>query len=93
MAKDLVNGIRLADKDLLAVVSGTALNRDMAEVVFGGPVRTYTLPPTTVTIRERAFEMNKSIASVRLNDGLKRLERCCFSYSGIRGLVLPVSVR
>ena len=88
-----VNGIQSIGKHIFVVVSGTVLNRNMTEVIFGGPARTYALPPTAVTIRERAFEMNKSIASVRLNKGLKRLERCCFSHSGIRGLVLPVSVR
>ena len=88
-----VNGIQSIGKHILAVVSGTVLKRSMTEVIFGGPARTYALPPTTVTIRERAFQMNKSIASVRLNKGLKRLERRCFSHSRIRGLVLPASVR
>ena len=45
-----VNGIQSIANDLLAVVSGTVLKRNMTEVIFGGPVRTYALPPTTVTI-------------------------------------------
>ena len=63
------------DKDLVAVVSGTVLNRDMTEVVFGGPVRTYALPPTTVTICNSAFQMNKSITSVRFNSYRKTSEK------------------
>ena len=88
-----VNGIQSVDKDILVVVSGTVLNRDMTEVICGGPARTYVLPPMAVIVRPNAFYKNENIASVRLNEGLKRLERRCFSHSGIRGLVLPVSVR
>ena len=88
-----MNGIQSIGKHIFVVVSGTVLKRNMTEVVFGGPARTYALPPTAVIVRPHAFYKNESIVSVRLNKGLKRLERCCFSHSGIRGLVLPVSVR
>ena len=69
-----VNGIQSVDKDILVVVSGTVLNRDMTEVIFGGPARTYVLPPTAVIVRPNAFYKNESIVSVRLNKGLEKLE-------------------
>ena len=87
-----MNGIQSVAKDLLVVVSGAVLNRDMTEVVLGSTGRTCALPPTAVIVRPHAFYKNESIASVRLNEGLKTLEEHCFQHSGIRGLVLPASV-
>ena len=72
-----MNGIQSVDKDILAVVSGTVLNRDMTEVVYGSTARTYVLPPTAATIREKAFYMNRIITSVRLNSYRKTLEGSC----------------
>ena len=88
-----VNGIQSIGKHIFVVVFGTVLKRNMTEVVYGSTARTYVLPPTAVIVRPNAFYKNENIASVRLNEGLKRLEGRCFSHSGIRGLVLPVSVR
>ena len=70
-----VNGIQSVGKHIFVVVSGTVLKRNMAEVVFGGPVRTYALPPTTVTICNSAFQMNRSITSVRFNSYRKTSEK------------------
>ena len=87
-----VNGIQSVDKHLLVVVSGTVLKRDLTEVIRGGPAQTCTLPRTVTTVCKKAFK-STNIASVKLNDGLKTLEDSCFSYSGIRRLVLSASVR
>ena len=73
-----MNGIQSVDKDLFVVVSGTVLNRDMTEVVYGSTARTYALPPTTITIRKSAFHMNRSITSIRLNSYRKTSEKCRF---------------
>lgn len=46
------NGIRLKHGEPIAVsISGTVLNRDMAEVFHGGPNKTYTFPSTVIAIR------------------------------------------
>ena len=73
-----VNGIQSVDKHLLAVVSSMVLKRNMTEVVYGSTARTYTLPPTTVTICNSAFQMNRSITSVRLNGYRKTSEKSRF---------------
>ena len=86
-----INGIQSVDKNIFVAVSGAVLNRIMTEVTRGGPARTCTLPRTVTTVCEKAFK-NTNIASVRLNEGLKTLKDNCFSYSGIRRLVLPASV-
>ena len=50
LAKDLVNGIQSVDKDLLAVVSGTVLNRNIQNAIRNRRARTYIfqglLPPS-----------------------------------------------
>ena len=70
-----MNGIQSIGKHIFVVVFGTVLNRNMTEVTFGGPARTYALPPTTVTICNNAFQMNKSITSVRFNSYRKTSEK------------------
>ena len=67
------------------------MSRDVRVIICGGSARTCTLPNTVVTVSERTFE-DRPVLSVRLNDGLKILERYCFSGSGIRRLVLPSTV-
>ena len=69
-----MNGIQSIGKHIFVVVSGTVLNRNMTEVICGGPARTYALPPTAVIVRPNAFYKNESIVSVRLNKGLEKLE-------------------
>ena len=50
------NGIKLIlGKPTLAIISGTAMNRNATEVVFGGPRKTYSFPSTIITIRRNAF--------------------------------------
>lgn len=90
--KHPMNGIQSVDKDILAVVSGTGLNRDMTEVVFEVIARTYALPPTTVTIRKMAFQMNNLTTSVRLNGYRKTPEDQCFQSSTAGKPALPASV-
>lgn len=50
------NGIKLIlGKPTLAIISGTAMNRNATEVVFGGPRKTYSFPSTIITIYQNAF--------------------------------------
>ena len=91
------NGIKLRlGKPTLAVVSGTVLSRGVTEIFLGSSSKTYSLPDTIITIHQNAFNTinsKPSPVSVRLNEGLEVLESDCFSYSDIRHLVLPASVR
>ena len=73
-----MNGIQSVDNDLLAVVSGSVLNRNIQNVIRNRRARTYIFPGTVTTICMNAFEMNTNIVSVRLNDGLKILKQRCF---------------
>ena len=50
-------------------------------------------PPTAVSVCEDAFSDQQSLASVKLNEGLRVLEYYCFRRTGIRRLALPASVR
>ena len=75
------NGIRLNHGEQIAVIiSGTVLSRDMAEVLHGGPNKTYTFPSTVIAIRQAAFQ-NSSLehADLRAARDLKILGRAAFS--------------
>ena len=81
------------DEQPIVSVSGICASRCMTEVFGGGSSRTYSLPPTAVSVCEDAFSDQQSLASVRLNEGLRVLEYYCFKRTGIRRLALPASVR
>lgn len=87
------NGIQLAPgMSPLSVVAETELNRDMTEVIRGGPARTYSFQRTVASVRQDAFIDKQRLCSVRFNDGLKTLGERCFSDSGIGCLIFPSSV-
>lgn len=86
------NGIFLCRKASTGpVVAGTQTNRDMTRIVRGGPGKTYTLPRTATVVGKYAFD-SSSVQSVRFHEGLQRLERLCFAYSGLLQLTLPAGV-
>ena len=62
-------------------------------VYRGSHAKTYAFSRTAVTTNVDAFKDLKGLQSVRLNDGLEKLEIGCFSGTGIRQLVIPSSVR
>ena len=87
------NGIRLIpDMFPAAVISETWTSRDMMELIDGSLCRTYTFPLTMMLVGPQAFYLQQELCSVKLNEGLERLEGECFRGSGIRQVVLPASV-
>lgn len=85
------NGILANHRGAQSVISGAVLNRGMTEVLRAGIGKTCTLPHTVATVCVDAFK-GAQTSSVRLNEGLRVLERHCFASSGIRRLVLSSSV-
>lgn len=73
-------------------VSTAWLTRDAVAVTLGCKNRSFTFPRTVVVVLDNAFCNLQSLASVRLNEGLRALGNCSFQASRIRGLVLPASV-
>ena len=86
-----VNGILLRSDEPHVAIDGMLMSRDMKEIIRGAPVRTYALPSTTITVGKNAFFGNK-VTSIRLNEGLRVLEKKCLELSGIRKLILPSSI-
>ena len=87
------NGILLQKGAPVPVVSEVETNRDMTEVISGRSVRTYSLPPTTLVVGKDSFRGRREVRSVRLNEGLKKLEHACFMETGIRELILASTTR
>ena len=83
----------MLDEQPIVSVSGICANRSLAEIFGRGSPRTYSLPPTAVSVCQDAFSDQQSLASVRLNESLRVLEYYCFKKTGIRRLALPASVR
>lgn len=52
----------------------------------------YVIPETVTTIGDYAFSGKLGLEMVQFNNGLKRIGRCAFLYSGLRKMVLPPSV-
>ena len=65
----------------------------MTTVISGRSVRTYSLPPTALVVGKDSFRGRWEVRSVRLNEGLKKLEHACFMEIGIRELVLASTTR
>lgn len=73
------------------VILGAVLNRGMTKFIRPGIGKTQALPRSVLTVCADAFK-GAQASSVRLNAGLRVLERGCFASSGIRRLVLSSSV-
>ena len=88
------NGVRrMSGIPPVAVISGTVQSREMAEIIQGGPARTYALPNTAASVFTFAFKDRKSLVSVKFNAWLQTLGYWCFRGSGIKKLSLPAGVR
>lgn len=51
-----------------------------------------TMPSTLRRIAKNAFESNRNIVEVTLNEGLESLEENCFSYAAIKAVTIPSTV-
>lgn len=86
------NGIQLEKHCAVLVISGTQISKDMSKIICPSPCRTFAFPLTVKTVDDNLFCKRPELAGVRLNEGLKKLGKSCFSSTGIRTLVVPASV-
>lgn len=83
------NGIHLRPKDSpIAVISLSQMDRAVTTIISGNSTQTYIIPKTMTVIGKRAFDSAQSLRSVKFNEGLQKLEKMCFAYSGIQELTL-----